>query len=174
MTNAFSKGKIKTDICCTAGCMDRTFTVDMMVHCLRQGTSMEEALAERIRLLTESALRDASSDYEMQYCREYRDALARFRLCVDALPWRERQAIQETYGTGDKVAAAASRLGISRNTLGKYRKQGLERLVLLYNSDHTEPELREMGVQSLLGMESGGTNGTISAFKATINGIDGR
>ena len=127
--------------------MEQLLTETMIRRFLSDSMAKTEP-AEQIRLLA-----GADPKEEAQFWEDYGKTLRRFQLCLEALPDRERAAIRETYGTGDKLAAAAARLGICRNTLGKYRSRGKKHLEELFRSEYTEAQLRKMGIQSFFGME---------------------
>lgn len=133
--------------------MKEYLTEEMLIHCLRY--------------------HQAQMPQGQEQSSAYMQIQVRLGLCVSALPCKEQQAVRETYMRGDKVAAAALRLQISRNTLSKYRRLGLAHLQELYHSDRSDEALRELGWRSLLG-DTGKEReyDRLQAITATAGGAD--
>ena len=153
MTDGGSPGTIENEKEFVAGIqaernsMYMPMSKEMVIHCLQMepgscGTDTQLSAEERKEW---QELLQASGE-------SYR----RVRLCALILPEKQQQAIRETYGKREKVQNAANRMHCSRNTVSKYRKQGVEVILRLYHSEYTEQELRTLGIQTLLGKKQPG------------------
>lgn len=120
---------------------------EMIIHCLQ---------AEPGSTVTEAELSAQEQAEWKELVQASGESYQRVRLCTLILPEKQQQAIRETYGKHEKVQNAANRMHCSRNTVSKYRKQGIEEILRLYHSEYTEQELRTLGIQSLLGKKQPG------------------
>lgn len=153
MTDRRSPGTIENEKEFVAGIqaernsMYMPMSKEMIIHCLQ----------------TEPGSCDTDTRFSEEEQAEWQELLQasgesyrRVRLCALILPEKQQRAIWETYGKQEKVQNAANRLHCSRNTVSKYRKQGVEEILRLYHSEYTEQELRTLGIQTLLGKKQPG------------------